>query len=108
MIDDDDSDFEDIEPSLEDLSQIEVEAMADDLADITVDFIDNHEISLSEFNGLMLAQIVKTYMDQGLIDELKSLVDHVQTHRQHREIKVTLDQVPCTVTVLYNFPNIVK
>jgi len=82
MIDDDDSDsdFEDIEPSLEDLSQIDVEAMADDLADITVDFIDNHEISLSEFNGLMLAQIVKSYMDQGLTDELKSLVDHVQTH----------------------------
>jgi len=85
MIDDDDSDFEDIEPSLEDLSQIEVEAMADDLADITVDFIDNHEISLSEFNGLMLAQIVKTYMDQGLIDELKSLVDHVQTHIDNTE-----------------------
>jgi len=78
--DDDDSDFEDIEPSLEDLSQIEVEDMAEDLAEITMDFIDNHEISLSEFNGLMLAQIVKTYMDQGLIDELKSLVDHVQKH----------------------------
>jgi hypothetical protein len=78
--DDDDNDFEDIEPSLEDLSQIEVEDMAEDLAEITMDFIDNHEISLSEFNGLMLAQIVKTYMDQGLIDELKSLVDHVQKH----------------------------
>jgi len=87
MIDDDDSDsdFEDIEPSLEDLSQIDVEAMADDLADITVDFIDNHEISLSEFNGLMLAQIVKSYMDQGLTDELKSLVDHVQTHIDNTE-----------------------
>ena len=75
MIDDDD-----IEPSLEDLSQIEVEEMAEDLAEITMDFIDNHEISLSEFNGLMLAQIVKTYMDQGLIDELKALVKEVQKH----------------------------
>ena len=70
----------DIEPSLEDLTQIEVEEMAEDLAEITMDFIDNHEISLSEFNGLMLAQIVKTYMEQGLIDELKALVDHVQKH----------------------------
>lgn len=73
-------DDNDIEPSLEDLTQIEVEEMAEDLAEITMDFIDNHEISLSEFNGLMLAQIVKTYMEQGLIDELKALVDHVQKH----------------------------
>ena len=67
-------------PTFEELSMIEVEEMAEDLAEITMDFIDNHEISLSEFNGLMLAQIVKTYMEQGLIDELKALVDHVQKH----------------------------
>ena len=75
MINDDD-----IEPSFDDLSQIEVEEMAEDLTEITMDFIDNHEISLSEFNGLMLAQIVRSYMDQGLIDELNALVDHVQKH----------------------------
>jgi len=80
MINDDDSDFEDIEPTFEELSQIQVEEMANDLADITVDFIENHDITLPEFNGLMLAQIVKTYMDQGLTDELKRLVDHVQKH----------------------------
>ena len=71
---------DDIEPSFDDLSQIEVEEMAEDLTEITMDFIDNHEISLSEFNGLMLAQIVRSYMDQGLIDELNALVDHVQKH----------------------------
>ena len=81
-------DDNDIEPSLEDLTQIEVEEMAEDLAEITMDFIDNHEISLSEFNGLMLAQIVKTYMEQGLIDELKALVDHVQKHIDQEATKI--------------------
>ena len=51
---------DDQEPTFDDLSQIEVEEMAEDLVEITKDFIDNHEISLGEFNGLMFAQIVKT------------------------------------------------
>jgi len=80
MINDDDSDFDDLDPTFEELSRIQVEEMANDLADITVDFIENHDITLPEFNGLMLAQIVKTYIDQGQVKELKALVDHVQTH----------------------------
>jgi len=55
-----------------------VEEMAEDLAGITTDFCENHGISLNEFNGLMLAQIVRTYRDQGLIDELELLIEHVQ------------------------------
>ena len=68
------------EPTFDDLSQIEVEEMAEDLVEITKDFIDNHEISLGEFNGLMFAQIVKTYMDQEKFDELQSMIDHIQKH----------------------------
>ena len=71
---------DDQEPTFDDLSQIEVEEMAEDLVEITKDFIDNHEISLGEFNGLMFAQIVKTYMDQGKYDELQSMIDHIQKH----------------------------
>ena len=71
---------DDQEPTFDDLSQIEVEEMAEDLVEITKDFIDNHEISLGEFNGLMFAQIVKTYMDQKKFDELQSMIDHIQKH----------------------------
>ena len=71
---------DDQEPTFDDLSQIEVEEMAEDLVEITKDFIDNHEISLGEFNGLMFAQIVKTYMDQGKYDDLQSMIDHIQKH----------------------------
>ena len=55
-----------------------IEEMAEDLAGITTDFCENHGVSLSEFNGLMLAQIVRMYRDQGLIDELELLIEHVQ------------------------------
>ena len=55
-----------------------VEEMAEDLVGITTDFCENHGISLNEFNGLMLAQIVRMYRDQGLIDELELLIEHVQ------------------------------
>jgi len=71
---------DDQEPTFDDLSQIEVEEMAEDLVEITKDFIDNHEISLGEFNGLMFAQIVKTYMDQEKYDDLQSMIDHIQKH----------------------------
>jgi len=67
-------------PTFEELSMIEVEEMAEDLVEITKDFIDNHEISLGEFNGLMFAQIVTSYMDQGKIDDLQQMVDHIQKH----------------------------
>ena len=67
-------------PTFEELSMIEVEEMAEDLVEITKDFIDNHEISLGEFNGLMFAQIVTSYMDQGKIDDLQLMVDHIQKH----------------------------
>ena len=55
-----------------------IEEMAEDLVGITTDFCENHGISLNEFNGLMLAQIVRMYRDQGLIDELELLIEHVQ------------------------------
>jgi len=67
-------------PTFEELSMIEVEEMAEDLVEITKDFIDNHEITLGEFNGLMFAQIVTSYMDQGKIDDLQLMVDHIQKH----------------------------
>ena len=67
-------------PTFEELSMIEVEEMAEDLVEITKDFIDNHEITLGEFNGLMFAQIVTSYMDQGKIDDLQQMVDHIQKH----------------------------
>ncbi len=67
-------------PTFDELSMIEVEEMAEDLVEITKDFIDNHEISLGEFNGLMFAQIVTSYMDQGKIDDLQQMVDHIQKH----------------------------
>lgn len=55
-----------------------IEEMAEDLAGITTDFCENHGISLNEFNGLMLAQIVRTYKNNDMIDECKILIDHVQ------------------------------
>ena len=67
-------------PTFEELSMIEVEEMDEDLVEITKDFIDNHEITLGEFNGLMFAQIVTSYMDQGKIDDLQLMVDHIQKH----------------------------
>tara|TARA_R110000868_G_scaffold183158_1_gene424313 strand:- start:188 stop:469 length:282 start_codon:yes stop_codon:yes gene_type:complete len=81
MIEDDDADFEfETESGFSDLEQDQVEEIAEDLVEVTLDFIDNHELTLSEFNGLMLAQIVKSYMDNGYVDELTALVDHVQKH----------------------------
>jgi len=71
---DDDSDFEDLS---DDEEQSAIEDMADDLANITIDFCQNHDISLSEFNGLMMAQVVRMYRDQGAIDQLEMLLDHV-------------------------------
>ena len=55
-----------------------IEEMAEDLAGITTDFCENHGISLAEFNGLMLAQIVRVYRDAGEVDQLKLLIEHVQ------------------------------
>ena len=55
-----------------------IEEMAEDLAGITTDFCENHGVSLPEFNGLMLAQIVRMYRDHGCIDELNMLIEHVQ------------------------------
>lgn len=55
-----------------------IEEMAEDLAGITTDFCENHGVSLSEFNGLMLAQIVRMYRDHNCVDELNMLIEHVQ------------------------------
>lgn len=71
---DDDSDFESLN---DDEEQSAIEDMADDLASITIDFCQNHDISLSEFNGLMMAQVVRMYRDQGEIDQLEMLLDHI-------------------------------
>jgi hypothetical protein len=71
---DDDSDFESLN---DDEEQHAIEDMADDLASITIDFCQNHDISLSEFNGLMMAQVVRMYRDQGEIDQLEMLLDHI-------------------------------
>lgn len=71
---DDDSDFE---SQNDDEEQSAIEDMADDLASITIDFCQNHDISLSEFNGLMMAQVVRMYRDQGEIDQLEMLLDHI-------------------------------
>ena len=67
--------FDDDELAREDDIIVE---MAEDLVGITTDFCENHGISLNEFNGLMLAQIVRTYRDHGMIDECKLLIEHVQ------------------------------
>ena len=71
---DDDSDFESLN---DDEEQRAIEDMADDHAGITIDFCQNHDISLSEFNGLMMAQVVRMYRDQGEIDQLEMLLDHI-------------------------------
>jgi len=71
---DDDSDFENLN---DDEETSAIEDMAEDLASITIDFCQNHDISLFEFNGLMLAQVVRQYREQGAIDELETLLDHV-------------------------------
>ena len=55
-----------------------IEEMAEDLVGITTDFCENHGVSLSEFNGLMLAQIVRMYRDHSCIDELEVLLEHIQ------------------------------
>jgi hypothetical protein len=66
-----------IDEDKDDEEQKAVEDMADDLASITIDFCQNHDISISEFNGLMMAQVVRLYRDQGSIHELEMLLDHV-------------------------------
>jgi len=61
--------------------------IAEDLAEITMDFLENHNISLSEFDGLMLGQIVRNYRDAGCLEELEALLAHVQESIE--EIKAT-------------------
>ena len=48
-----------------------------ELEEITVDFIENHGMSMDEFNGMTLAQIVRFYIHNDEFDHIRSLLNDV-------------------------------
>jgi|14BtaG_2_1085337.scaffolds.fasta_scaffold27527_4 hypothetical protein len=45
----------------------------DELEEITVDFCENYGVSTDEFNGMMIAQVVRFYIHNNEFDQVKSL-----------------------------------
>ena len=48
-----------------------------ELEEITVDFCENYGVSTDEFNGMMIAQVVRFYIHNGEFDGIKSLLADV-------------------------------
>lgn len=48
-----------------------------ELEEITVDFCENYGVSTDEFNGMMLAQIVRFYIHNDESDQVRSLLTDV-------------------------------
>ena len=45
--------------------------------EITVDFVENYDLSMDEFNGMMLAQIVRFYIHNNEFAEVKRILNDV-------------------------------
>lgn len=50
-----------------------------ELEEISVDFCENYKLAVDEFNGMMLAQIVRFYIDNDEFDEIKRILSDVLT-----------------------------
>jgi len=50
-----------------------------ELEEISVDFCENYKLAVDEFNGMMLAQIVRFYIDNNEFDEIKGILSDVLT-----------------------------
>lgn len=48
-----------------------------ELEEITVDFVENHGVSMDEFNGMMLAQIVRFYLHNNEFNEVRTILRDV-------------------------------
>jgi hypothetical protein len=48
-----------------------------ELEEITVDFIENHGMSMDEFNGMTLAQIVRFYIHNDEFDHIRKILSDV-------------------------------
>lgn len=59
------------------LSDEEFKEATNELEEITVDFCENYGVSTDEFNGMMLAQVVRFYIHNNEFDQVKSLLTDV-------------------------------
>lgn len=48
-----------------------------ELEEITIDFVENYGVSMDEFNGMMLAQIVRFYLHNNEFDEVRTILRDV-------------------------------
>jgi len=62
--------------TLEKFSDDEFEEMVTELETITFDFCENYDIDVTEFNGLVLAQLVRQYHQTDQSDSLLKLLQH--------------------------------
>ena len=60
------------------------EDMAHDLEMITGEFIENHDLTPSEMHGVMLAQIVRYYIDNDELDHVHDLLSAVIENVEER------------------------
>ena len=49
------------------------------LEEITIDFCENYSMAVDEFNGMMLAQIVRFYLHNNEFDEIRKILKDVLT-----------------------------
>ena len=50
-----------------------------ELEEITIDFCENYSMAVDEFNGMMLAQIVRFYLHNNVFDEIRKILKDVLT-----------------------------
>lgn len=66
-----------------------------ELEEITVDFVENYGLAMDEFNGMMLAQIVRFYLHNNEFDQIRTILkDVLQSidEIEHGETITMLDQ----------------
>ena len=50
-----------------------------ELEEITIDFCENYSMAVDEFNGMMLAQIVRYYLHNDEFDQIRRILKDVLT-----------------------------
>jgi len=48
-----------------------------ELEEITIDFVENYGMGMDEFNGMMLAQIVRFYIHNNEFDQIRTILKDV-------------------------------
>lgn len=48
-----------------------------ELEEITIDFVENYNMAMDEFNGMMLAQIVRFYLHNDEFDQIRTILNDV-------------------------------